>query len=167
MDTFLQTLRNLGAMRMAIMGAVVLGLIAFFIYLTTRLAAPQMGLLFGDLDSSESARIITHLQGQNIPYDTGKNGTEINVPSGQVASLRISLAEQGIPSGGTIGYEIFDSADALGSTNFVQNVNLVRALEGELARTIGSIGSVRSARVPLGMPKRELFSREKQNPSAS
>lgn len=154
-------------MRLAIMGAVVLGLVAFFIYLTTRLASPQMSLLFGDLDPSEASRIMTHLQSQNVPYDTKKNGTELHVPSDRVATLRISLAEQGIPAGGTIGYEIFDSADALGSTNFVQNVNLVRALEGELARTIGSIGTVRSARVHLVMPKRELFSREKQQPSAS
>ncbi|MBT3359234.1 MAG: flagellar M-ring protein FliF [Rhodospirillales bacterium] len=167
MDTFLHTLRNLGPMRLAIMGAVVLGLVAFFIYLTTRLASPQMSLLFGDLDPSEASRIMTHLQSQNVPYDTKKNGTELHVPSDRVATLRISLAEQGIPAGGTIGYEIFDSADALGSTNFVQNVNLVRALEGELARTIGSIGTVRSARVHLVMPKRELFSREKQQPSAS
>jgi flagellar M-ring protein FliF len=166
-DTFLHTLRNLGPMRLAIMGAVVLGLVAFFIYLTTRLASPQMSLLFGDLDPSEASRIMTHLQSQNVPYDTKKNGTELHVPSDRVATLRISLAEQGIPAGGTIGYEIFDSADALGSTNFVQNVNLVRALEGELARTIGSIGTVRSARVHLVMPKRELFSREKQQPSAS
>ncbi len=167
MDTFLQTLRNLGPMRLAIMGAVVLGLIAFFIYLTTRLATPQMSLLFAELDPSEATRINSFLQGQNIPYDARKNGTEIHVSSDKVASLRISLAEQGLPNGGSIGYEIFDSADALGSTNFVQNVNLVRALEGELARTIGSIGSVRAARVHLVMPRRELFSREKQNPSAS
>ena len=135
-DTFLHTLRNLGPMRLAVMGAVVLGLVAFFIYLTTRLATPQMALLFGDLDPADASRIGTHLQGQNIPFETRQNGTEVHVPSGQVASLRISLAEQGLPSGGTIGYEIFDSVDALGSTNFVQNVNLVRALEGELARTI-------------------------------
>ncbi|MBL6945331.1 MAG: flagellar M-ring protein FliF [Rhodospirillales bacterium] len=167
MDTFLHTLRNLGPMRLAIMGAVVLGLVAFFIYLTTRLATPQMSLLFGDLDSSEATRITTYLQGQNIPYETQKNGSDIHVPSGKVGTLRLALAEQGLPAGGTIGYEIFDSADALGSTNFVQNVNLVRALEGELARTIGSISTVRSARVHLVMPRRELFSREKQNPSAS
>ena len=93
-------------MRLAIMGAVVLGLVAFFIYLTTRLASPQMSLLFGDLDPSEASRIMTHLQSQNVPYDTKKNGTELHVPSDRVATLRISLAEQGIPAGGTIGYEI-------------------------------------------------------------
>ena len=81
--------------------------------------------------------------------------------------LRLELAQQGLPSGGSIGYELFDSADSLGSTNFMQNVNLVRALEGELARTIGSISTVKSARVHLVMPRRELFSREKQEPSAS
>ncbi len=149
------------------MGFVVLGLIAFFIYLTTRLASPQMALLYGNLDTTDAGQITTQLQSMNVPYDTRQNGTEIYVPADQVSRLRLSMAEQGIPSGGTVGYEIFDTADSLGSTNFVQNVNLVRALEGELARTIGGIDSVKSARVHLVMPRRELFSRQKQDPSAS
>ena len=166
-DALFQTLRNLGPMRLAVMGFVVLGLVAFFIYLTTRLASPQMALLYGDLDSADATQITSQLQSLNVPYDTRQNGTEVYVPADQVARLRLTMAEQGIPSGGTVGYEIFDSADSLGSTNFVQNINLVRALEGELARTIGGIDSVKSARVHLVMPRRELFSRQKQDPSAS
>jgi flagellar M-ring protein FliF len=77
------------------------------------------------------------------------------------------MADQGLPSGGSIGYEIFDDSDSLGTTNFVQNVNLVRALEGELARSIRTLSSVNSARVHLVMPKRQLFSRERRQPSAS
>ncbi len=167
MDALFQTLRNLGPMRLAIMGFVVLGLVAFFIYLTTRLATPQMTLLYGDLDTADANQITSQLQSMNVPYETRQNGTEVLVPADQVSRLRLAMAEQGIPSGGTVGYEIFDSADSLGSTNFVQNVNLVRALEGELARTIGGIDSVKSARVHLVMPRRELFSRQKQDPSAS
>lgn len=167
MDALFQTLRNLGPLRLAIMGFVVLGLIAFFIFLTTRLATPQMAQLFGNLDPSDSSNITAQLTSMNVPYELRQNGTEIFVPSGDVNRLRMALAEQGIPSSGTIGYEIFDSADTLGSTNFVQNVNLVRALEGELARTIGGIDTVQSARVHLVMPRRELFSRDKQEPSAS
>jgi len=166
-ETLLQTLRNLGPMRLSIMGGVIFGLIAFFIFLSTRLAGPQMALLYGDLDSNDASRITTQLEGQAVPYELKKNGTEIHVPTDQVSRVRLAMAQQGLPSGGTVGYELFDSSDSLGSTDFVQNINLVRALEGELARTIGAIESVRSARVHLVMPRRELFSREKQEPSAS
>lgn len=167
MDTFLQTLRNLGPMRLAIMGGVIFGLIAFFIYLTTRLATPQMSLLYGDLDTGDASRMASQLETQNVPFELRKNGTEIYVPADQVGRTRLSMAQQGLPSGGTVGYELFDKTDSIGSTDFVQNVNLLRALEGELARTIGSIESVHSARVHLVMPRRELFSRESQQPSAS
>jgi len=166
-ETLLQTLRNLGPLRLSIMGGVIFGLIAFFIFLTTRLASPQMALLYGDLDSNDASRIASQLESQAVPYEMKRSGTEIHVPSDQVSRMRLAMAQQGLPSGGTVGYEVFDSSDTLGSTDFVQNINLVRALEGELARTIGAIESVRSARVHLVMPRRELFSRERQEPSAS
>ena len=89
------------------------------------------------------------------------------VPSDQVTTIRMQMAEQGLPSGGSVGYELFDSMDALGTTNFVQNINLVRALEGELSRTVKSIEGVQNARVHLVMPQREMFSREMQEPTAS
>src|SRR5690606_30187616 len=92
---------------------------------------------------------------------------QIYVPADQVAKLRLSLASEGIPAGGSIGYELFDRADALGTTNFVQQINQIRALEGELARTIRSIRQVRAARVHLVMPKRELFSNDRAEPTAS
>ena len=95
------------------------------------------------------------------------DGSQIYVPQDQVARLRLSLATEGIPSGGSIGYELFDRADALGTTNFVQQINQIRALEGELSRTIRSINQVRSARVHLVMPKREIFSRDRAEPTAS
>jgi len=89
------------------------------------------------------------------------------VPGDQVLQLRVSLAEQGLPGGGSVGYEIFDDNQGIGTTGFVQNVNLVRALEGELSRTISAMRNVRGARVHLVMPRRELFSRERQEASAS
>ena len=107
------------------------------------------------------------LDSQGIPYELGQGSTQVLIPAKDVARMRLLLAEQGIPGGGTIGYEIFDESESLGATNFMQNVNLVRALEGELARTIQSISSVSSARVHLVLPKRELFSRDRQDPSAS
>ncbi|HEC91075.1 MAG TPA: flagellar M-ring protein FliF [Alphaproteobacteria bacterium] len=160
-------MRNLGPVRLAIMGVVLVGLAGFFIFLTSRLNTGGMELLYADLDQTDSTRITTQLQSQGVKYELKSGGSQIMVPSDQVGPIRLSLASQGLPSGGTVGYEIFDKAESLGTTNFMQNINLVRALEGELSRTISSIASVRSARVHLVMPRRQLFSREKQQPSAS
>jgi flagellar M-ring protein FliF len=154
-------------MRLAIMGGVVLGLIGFLVFFATKLSTPNMTTLYGELAQADAAGIVQELQTRNIPFEIKQNGTQIMVPQDQVMQLRLELAQQGLPSGGSIGYELFDHADSLGSTNFMQNVNLVRALEGELSRTISSINTVKNARVHLVMPRRELFSREKQEPSAS
>ncbi len=162
-----QTLRNLGATRLVALAAVAFALIAFFTFIVTRLATPGMTLLYSGLDPSDSGQIVQRMDAQGIPYEIRGDGSQIYVPQDQVAKLRLSLATEGIPAGGSIGYEIFDRADALGTTNFVQQINQIRALEGELARTIRSIHQVRSARVHLVMPKRELFSRDRAEPTAS
>jgi len=167
MDAFLQALRNMGAMRLAIMGGVVVGLVAFFAWLATRLAAPSLELLYGDLDLTDSSRIVAHLEAEGIPYEIAGGGGQVLVPADQVLRMRMALADQGLPSGGSVGYEIFDNPDSFGTTNFLQNVNLVRALEGELARTVRAIETVHSARVHLVLPRRELFSREEQQARAS
>lgn len=167
MDNILDTFKSLGTARLAAIGAVAIGLIIFFVFLTSRLGGTDMTLLFGDLQGSDSNKIVSKLETQNIPYELRGDGQQIFVPSQMVLRLRMQMAEEGLPTGGSVGYEIFDKSDSLGTTNFVQNVNLLRALEGELARTIRSIGSVDEARVHLVMPKRELFSRREQKPSAS
>jgi flagellar M-ring protein FliF len=149
------------------MGAVVIGLLGFFVFMTSKLSTPDMTLLFGDLDSGDSARIVAKLDASNTPYQLKAGGAQIFVPKDAAPKLRISMAEQGLSGGSVVGYELFDNRDALGTTNFVQNVNLVRALEGELARTIQSLENVKKARVHVVLPKRELFSRSKQEPSAS
>ena len=166
-ETLLIAFRNLGPARVSIIGAALLGMIGFFIFLVMRLSSPSMVLLYGDLNSTDSTQMIGKLQGMGIPYELKKNGAQVFVPSDRALKLRITLAEQGVPSGGSLGYELFDDQDSIGNTNFVQNINLVRALEGELSRTIQTLGKVRAARVHLVLPKRELFSREKQQPSAS
>jgi flagellar M-ring protein FliF len=126
-----------------------------------------MEQLYGDLDPS-AARAITHqLEAKNIPYQLRAEGRAIFVPSDQMLKMRLETAEIAHSSGIVNGYELFDNMDALGATNFMQNVNLVRALEGELSRTIMSINAVKAARVHLVLPKREMFSRESQEPSAS
>ncbi len=167
MSGFVDTLKNLGPQRLAVVGGVILALVAFFIYLMTRLGTPQMELLYTNLSADDSQQIIELLARDKISYDVAQDGAEIFVNADQVGPTRLKMAENGLPTGGSVGYEIFDNADAIGSTNFQQNVNLVRALEGELARTIRSISSVKAARVHLVLPRRELFSRERQQPSAS
>ncbi len=166
-EVLFQALRNLGPMRLAVMGAVLMGMVGFFIFLATRLGTPSMVLLYGNLDTGDSAQIVNQLETMNVPFQLKQNGTQILVPGDKALRLRLNMADQGLPSGGSIGYELFDNQDTIGTTNFVQNINLVRALEGELVRTIQTLSSVRSARVHLVLPKRELFSREKQQPSAS
>jgi flagellar M-ring protein FliF len=167
LNPFLQQMRNLGPARLAAMGGVAVGLIAFIIFFATRFSAPQMELLYGGLSSTDSRAIMGVLESSGVQYRSDNEGADIMVPSDQVTRLRMQMAEQGLPSGGSVGYELFDSMDALGTTNFVQNVNLVRALEGELSRTIKSIEGIQNARVHLVMPQREMFTREIQEPTAS
>ena len=167
MNPIAELLRQLGPVRVAALAATGIAVLGFFIFLSSRLSSGGMALLYGDLDPQDSGQIIQTLQSKNIPYDIKAGGKQIFVPGDQVLQLRVSLAESGLPGGGSVGYEIFDSNQGIGTTNFVQNINLVRALEGELARTIGAMRNVRGARVHLVMPRRELFSREKQEASAS
>ena len=149
------------------MGAVTLALIGFFAFVIMRVTTPQMTTLFTDLSYEDSSGIIKELDRQAIPYELKNDGAIILVPKDRVTKLRMKLAEGGLPKGGGVGYEIFDKADALGSTSFVQNINHLRALEGELARTIKGIDRIQAARVHLVLPERPLFSRETPQPSAS
>lgn len=169
LNSFLQSLKNLGTTRlMAIVGGGVV-VLAFMIYLVARMSSPQMELLYGGLDLADANGIVSRLEAQKIPFELRRDGTEVWVPANRKLELRVKMAEQQLPSGGSVstGYELFDKGDVLGSTSFVQNVNLLRALEGELARTIRSIDKVKMVRVHLVMPKREAFSRDEQEPSAS
>ncbi len=167
MESLRVFVRTLGPVRLAVLGGVAVLLAGFFVWMIARAAQPPMALLFGDLDISEAAKITAQLDAARVPYQLSAGGSAILVATDQVARTRMTLAEQGLPSGGSIGYEIFDGSNALGSTNFQQNINLVRALEGELSRTIRGIADVKAARVHLVLPQRELFSREKPQASAS
>jgi flagellar M-ring protein FliF len=164
---FFDFLKSLGAARMAAMAAVTLTLIGFFAFLMIRVTTPQMVPLFTDLSLDDSASIVKDLERQGVVYELRRDGATIMVPKENVARLRMKLAESGLPKGGGVGYEIFDKTDALGTTSFVQNINHLRALEGELARTIRSLDRVEAARVHLVLPDRPLFSRDKVEASAS
>ncbi len=127
------------------MAAVTLVLIGFFGFVIMRVTTPPMTTLFTDLSYEDSSAIIKDLERQGIPYDMKNDGSVIMVPKDKVTRLRMKLAEGGLPKGGGVGYEIFDKSDALGSTSFVQNINHLRALEGELARTIKAIDRIQAA----------------------
>jgi flagellar M-ring protein FliF len=159
--------RRLGPARLAIIAAVVAATVGLFVFIIGRLSTAPMALLYGDLDAGDASHIVSELERQAIPYRLENNGATIFAPADQVPRLRVKLAEQGVPAGGSVGYELFDTTNTLGATSFQQNVNLVRALEGELARTIRAIDTVRAARVHLVLPQRELFSRERPQPTAS
>jgi flagellar M-ring protein FliF len=163
----LEFAKTLGAPRIAAMVAVTIALVGFFAFLILRVTAPQMTPLFTDLSYEDSAAIVKELERQGIGYELRNDGNIVMVPKDRVARLRMSLAGEGLPKGGGIGYEIFDKSDALGTTSFVQNINNLRALEGELSRTIRGLDSVVAARVHLVLPERPLFSRDKVELSAS
>ncbi|MCK5518201.1 MAG: flagellar M-ring protein FliF [Alphaproteobacteria bacterium] len=167
MDALFETLKNLGAGRLAVMLLTFFGLVIFFIFIAVRSNAPGMTLLYGGLSVSDSTEIAAKLDIVKIPYKISEDGSSVTVPQKEVGKARILLAQDGLPHQGTVGYEIFDQKQSFGTTSFVQNINQIRALEGELSRSIGTITSVNSARVHLVLSQRELFSKESRPASAS
>ena len=149
------------------MAAILVGLVMFFVFVSFRISAPEMKLLYADLSTEDAGAIAAKLEENQITYEASPDGGRIIVPAPDVGRARLLLAEAGLPNGGSMGYEIFDKDSGFGTTNFVQNVNQVRALQGELGRTISSLDAVGSAKVLLDLPQRELFSRESRPPSAS
>ncbi len=124
------------------------------------------GVLFSSLAESDAADIVTKLKEQNVPYKLAANGTAIKVPEDVVLNTRLTLAGEGLPRGGGVGFEIFDRTN-LGVTDFVQKLNYQRALQGELARTIRQFQQISSARVHLALPKESVFVEDQRPPSAS
>jgi flagellar M-ring protein FliF len=110
---------------------------------------------------------VDQLARRHIQYRIAGNGSQVLVPADQVAEARLALAHEGLPTGGSIGYEIFDRSDGLAATEFQQKINETRALEGEIARTIRAMHGIRAARVHLVLPRREPFARDRQDAQAS
>ena len=149
------------------MAAVALVSLALIGALTMRGGEGPMALLYADLDLREAGQVVEQLDRARIPKHIEAGGSRVLVPADQVARARLLLAEEGLPSGGSIGYEIFDRSDGLTANSFQQGINQTRAMEGELSRTIRSIQGVRSARVHLVLPRREPFARDRQEAQAS
>ena len=167
MNPFASLIQRFGIGRLvAILGASA-GVAAALFALVLNVASQPKALLYSNLDLKEAGSITQALDQGGIKYEVKGDGSTILVPRDKVASTRLMLSSKGMPTSGSVGYEIFDTAPALGQTDFVQNLNRQRALEGELARTINSLQGVTSARVHLVLPKRQLFEDEAEQPSAS
>lgn len=160
-------MRSLMGWRLAAIAGVTLAAAALLFWLASVATKTPMGLLFSGLDPRDSAAVVERLEAANVPYELKGDGSTILVPQDQALRLRMTLASSGLPAGGGVGYEIFDTQDALGVTSFQQNVNRLRALEGELARTIRALERIDQARVHLVIPERKLFADAAAQPSAA
>ena len=156
----------MGALRIGAMAGVAAALTGFFLYVFGMIAEPPMAILYSGLEAREAGAVIAKLDAINVPYEQRGDGGTILIAADDVSRIRMQLATEGLPSAG-VGYEIFDKSDTFGTSTFVQNVNRLRALEGELARTIRSIDSIEAARVHLVIPERQVFAQTNQAPSAS
>ena len=159
-------IRNVGAARFGVMAGVAAVLTAFFLYVAGVVTEPAKSILYAGLEAREAASVTAKLDAMNVPYEAKGDGGTILVPADQVTKLRMELASENLPAAG-VGYEIFDKSDSFGTTAFVQNINQLRALEGELARSIQTIDGIDTARIHLVVPERQLFSHDAQSPSAS
>jgi flagellar M-ring protein FliF len=162
----LEALQKFGIGRLVALLGIGAGVAAALVAVTMNLGEPK-ALLYANLDIKEAGSITQALDQASIKYEVKGDGSTIMVPRDQVASTRLMLSSKGLPTTGSVGYEIFDNANALGQTDFVQQLNRQRALEGELARTIQGLDGVTSVRVHLVLPKRQLFEEEAEQPSAS
>jgi flagellar M-ring protein FliF len=167
LEPILRTLQGFGIGRLAAILGGAAGVAAVLAAIVLHMGGDDKALLYSNLDLKEAGQIAAQLDQSGIKYELKGDGSTIMVGRDKVNAARLLLSGKGLPTSGSVGYEIFDSAPALGQTDFVQNLNMKRATEGELARTIGSIQGVQSARVQLSLPKRQLFEQDAENPSAS
>lgn len=127
---------------------------------------PDYRVLYSNLSDRDGGAIIESLQQQNIPYKFAEGGGALLVPADKVHEIRLRLASQGLPKGGTVGFELMEN-QKFGTSQFLEQVNYQRSLEGEMARSVMTIGAVANARVHLAIPKPSVFVKERQKPSAS
>lgn len=168
MNAVLEGLKTLGPARLAAMAAVAAGMLLLLGLLVLRGGGGgPMALLYADLDPREAGQIVERLEREHVANRITAGGTAIMAPSDQIPRLRVLLARDGLPSGGSIGYELLDKTSGLGASEFQQRMTETRALEGELVRSIRAIAGVRAARVHLVLPRREPFARDRQDAQAS
>ena len=167
MESFFQALQRFGFGRLAAIIGAGAGVAAVLASVLLHVGAQPESLLYSNLDLKEAQQITADLDQAGIKYQLKGDGSTVMVDRDSVDKARLLLAGKGLPTAGSVGYEIFDNAPTLGQTEFVQNLDNQRALEGELTRTIKTLHGISSARVHLVMPKRELFEDEGGKPTAS
>ncbi|MEM9013957.1 MAG: flagellar basal-body MS-ring/collar protein FliF [Pseudomonadota bacterium] len=169
MDDFVKFIRSFGLARLGAIIGVTLGVAIAMAFIVMRIGGPQMRILYADIPYAEAQSILTRLEQDGVRHQLRDNGAKVSilVPRDAISQVRVTLAADGMTPKAGVGYEIFDQSNSLGATSFQQNINRLRALEGELARTISTIAGVRAARVHLVMPERELFARDRSLASAS
>ena len=146
--------------------AAVAALVAVAVVAVMWARVPEYRVLYSNLSDRDGGEVIAALAQMNVPYRVAEGGTVLMVPANQVYDLRLQLASQGLPRGGAVGFELMDT-QKFGISQFAEQVNYQRALAGELARSIQSVGAVQAARVHLAIPRPTVFVREQQKPSAS
>lgn len=161
--SFINKLKQNPKMLLLIGGVIVIAIVMITILW---LKEDKYGVLFNNISDKDGGEIVSQLEKMNIPYQFSSGGSTILIPDNKVYDIRLRLAQQGLPKGGAIGFELLDK-ERFGMSQFTEQVNYQRALEGELSRTIATINSIETARVHLAMPKPSLFARERKQPSAS
>ena len=167
LQPILDNLISLGRTRLIALAATGVGLVLALFFGLTAIMAPTYEPLYNNLSIAGAGRVVAALEQNGFTPQLDSSGTVVSVPQGDVARARMALAEQGLPDEGAPGWEIFDNASGLGMNSFMQQVSRLRALEGELARSIQTIEGIDAARVHLVLPDREAFSRTRPEPSAS
>src|SRR3989339_221416 len=165
-EKILTTLREMPLSRKIALGILVMALVAGFTTMFIWANKTEFRVAFSGLTKEDAALVVENLKASNTPYRLAGDGTTIMVPEAVVYDVRLSTAKDGIPKGGHVGFEIFDKTE-FGTTDFVQNINKTRAIQGELARTITAFDEVKTARVMIVMPKDSVFVEEVKKPSAS
>ena len=167
LDTLMQRFQALSLNQRLIMGAGVLGLLlALALAFSSAKSNQDYRVLFTNVNDGDGAAIVASLQQMNVPYQFTEGGAAIMVPQAMVYETRLKLAGQGLPKAGKVGFELLEN-QKFGTSQFVERVNYLRGLEGELARSVSSMGQVKSARVHLAVPKPSAFVREQERPTAS
>ncbi|WP_102223795.1 flagellar basal-body MS-ring/collar protein FliF [Acidimangrovimonas sediminis] len=167
MNQILDNLRSLGTRRLAMLGGAGLGIVAALVFGLSLLTAPDYTVLYSQLSPASAASMVDALDKAGIESKVSTDGASVSVPRPDVARARMALAEKGLPSDGEPGWELFDNSTGLGMNSFMQHINRLRAMEGELSRSIQTLDGIQSARVHLVLPEREAFSRSAPDPSAS
>ena len=165
-EKIIQMFREMSLYRRIAIGVLALIVVAGFTTLFIWTNKTQFKSAYTGLTKEDAALVVESLKGSNTPYQLSGDGTTIMVPDNLVYDVRLTMARQGIPKGGGVGFEIFDKTE-FGTTEFVQKINRKRAIQGELARTISAFDEVKTARVMIVLPKDSVFIEEVKKPSAS